>query len=76
MATVQFCIVQMFVLNLRLIYLRVIYSIFYQYAPGSFTDTWSTLAQLQPELEGTGSRDRIQIFGHQLTVLVVNKYLS
>jgi hypothetical protein len=26
------------------------HSIFYHYAPNSFTDTWSTLAQLQPEL--------------------------
>jgi hypothetical protein len=44
------------------------HSIFYNYAPNSFTDTWSTLAQLQPELNLRNSHNfylnfpRIELF--------------
>ncbi len=44
------------------------HSIYYQYAPNSFTDTWSTLAQLQPEMNLRNSHNfylsfpRIELF--------------
>ena len=44
------------------------HSIYYQYAPSSFADTWSTLSQLQPELNLRNSHNfylsfpRIELF--------------
>ncbi len=44
------------------------HSIYYQYAPNSFTDTWSTLAQLHPEMNLRNSHNfylsfpRIELF--------------